>query len=242
MFNEETELNTLYAASLEEFTKLRNEIAAKAHKDGDQEAASRIGTLKKPSVSAWAVNQLARTGQVELQRLIKAGEALEQAQRESVSGKGSSGFEAARKDESDAIRLLRAAVKQVLPSVSAAVLERVINSLRAGVASPEGREILKKGRLTEDLEPPGFGTFSGTPAPSRAKPSAIAASKKQAKIEALGRRRQEAEAKGTDLERRAQEAEELATRASRDAASARKRADEASAQLRKIEAELADLH
>ncbi|MEX0699276.1 MAG: hypothetical protein WD354_06020 [Acidimicrobiia bacterium] len=232
MFNEETELDRLYAAPLEEFTKLRNEIGGQARKDGDQAVATRIGALKKPSVSAWVVNQLARTGQVELQRLIKAGEALEEAQRDSVSGKGPSGFETARKDESDAIRLLRAAVKQVLPSVSAAVLDRVINSLRAGVASPEGREILKKGRLTEDLEPSGFGAFSGIPTSSLTKPS---------KIDTLRRRRQEAETKATDLEMRAQEAEKLAKRTSMDAAAARKRAGEALAQLQKIEGELADL-
>jgi hypothetical protein len=241
LFHEESEIDRLYAAPLEEFTKLRNEIAGQARTGGDEEAATRIARLKKPSVSAWAVNQLARVGQVDLQRLIKAGEALEQAQSDSLAGKGSSGFEAARKDESDAIRLLRTAVKKVLPSVSAPVLDRVINSLRAGAASREGREILKQGRLVEDLEPAGFGAFSGTPTPSSAKPSSTAASKKQARIDTLRKRRQEAESKASDLEQKAREAEDLANRASREAAAARKRADEATALVEKLDKELSGL-
>lgn len=241
MFDEETELDRLYAAPLEEFTRLRNEIAAGARQDGEPEAATRIGALKKPSVSAWVVNQIARTAQVDLQRLVKAGEALEQAQRESLSGKGPSGFEAARKEENDAVRLVRGASKQVLASVSAPVLDRVVNSMRAGAASSEGRDILKRGRLTEDLEPPGFGPFSGTPTSSSAKTTTSAASKRLAKIDALRKRRHEAEAKATDLDRQAREAEELAKRTTREAAAARKRADEALAQFQRIDNELSGL-
>jgi hypothetical protein len=62
-------------------------------------------------VSAWTANQLARSGSLDLQRLIKAGEALELAQSRAMSGEDSSGFEEARRDESAAISLLRSAAK-----------------------------------------------------------------------------------------------------------------------------------
>lgn len=223
LFNEETELDRLYAAPLEEFTKLRNEIAALARKEGNEEAATRIGVLRKPSASAWVVNQISRSSQTDLQRLINSGEALEEAQRQSVSGKGASAFEAARKDESEAVRLIRGAVKKLSPTVSASILDRVINSMRAGAASDEGRGLLRKGRLTEDLEPPGFGVFADTPAPGPAKTTTTAESKKQARIDALRKRRQEAEAKANDLDKRAREAEHVANTAAQEAAAARRR-------------------
>ena len=155
MTDEESELDDLYAVPLDQFVKARNEIVARLKKDGDEAAATRVAALKKPSVSAWTVNQLARSGSLDLQRLIKAGEALEQAQGRAMSGEDSSGFEEARRDEAAAISLLRSAAKEVLRAGSPAVLDRIVSTLRAGVATPEGRALLKKGRLSEDLEPMG---------------------------------------------------------------------------------------
>ena len=241
MFDEDTEIHRLFAVPLDEFTKLRNEMAALARQEGNQEAATRIAALRKPSASAWVVNQISRSSQIDLQRLINAGEALEQAQRLSLSGKSASGFEAARKDESDAVRLVRAAIKKMFPTVSASVLDRVISSMRAGAASAEGRDYLKKGRLTEDLEPPGFGVFAGTPTPALTKKTTTAETKKQARIDTLRRRRQEAQAKADDHEERARDAEDVAKRATRDALAARKRADDAAAQVQKLDQELSGL-
>lgn len=238
-------------APLDQFIKLRNELAGRLRKDGDEAAAARIGRLKKPSVSAWAVNQLARTADLDVQRLIKAGEALEQAQRSAMSGE-LGGFEAARREEAAAIRLLRDAASRSLPSTSTVTLDRITNTLRAAAATPEGRVLLKQGRLTEDLEPPGFEAFSGigTAQPAeRTAPSASAAQKKRlSKIETLRRQKQEAfetadrlDDEARELERKAREAEALARRALRAAETARKRADAAAGRGQSLEAELKKL-
>ncbi|HUP16091.1 MAG TPA: hypothetical protein VM848_08605 [Acidimicrobiia bacterium] len=246
MADEESELDDLYAAPLDQFVKVRNEVAGRLKKDGDEPAAARVAALKKPSVSAWTVNQLARSGSLDLQRLIKAGEALEQAQSRAMSGKDSSGFEEARRDEAAAIFLLRTAAKQQLKAASPAVLDRIVSTLRAGVATPEGRGLLKQGRLTEDLEPTGFGSFAGLSVPVA--PKKAATSKQQDRIEALRKRSWEAEAtaqatevEASDLEEEARDAEAVARKASKAAETARKRADAAAAQARSIEAELAEL-
>src|SRR5207244_10550995 len=54
-----------------------------------------------------------------------------------------------------------------------AALDRVVSTLRAGSLTEEGRALLKRGRLTEELEPPGFEALSGLdmPAPRPAKPA-----------------------------------------------------------------------
>jgi hypothetical protein len=54
------EPDDLYALPLEEFTAARNELARSLKAAGDADEAARVKKLKKPPVSAWAVNQLAR--------------------------------------------------------------------------------------------------------------------------------------------------------------------------------------
>ncbi|MGH8927690.1 MAG: hypothetical protein ACRDWH_05030 [Acidimicrobiia bacterium] len=248
LIDQESELDRLYAAPLEEFVNIRNDLAGRLRKEGDEAAASRIAALKKPTVSAWAVNQLARSGQIDLQRLIKAGEALEQAQRSAMSVTAS-GFETARREESAAVARLRSAAVQVLPSASAAVLDRIATTLRAGAATAEGRDLIKTGRLTADLEPLGFEAFAGTAATTLAAQDVRSAgSTQRTKIERLRRRKKEAEAnlkvrtsEAKALEQEARAAEEAAQRAMRAATTARKRAEAAMAQLHGIEHELAEV-
>ena len=251
MADEESELDNLYAAPLDQFVKVRNEIAARLKKDGDEAAAARVAALKKPSVSAWTVNQLARSGSLDLQRLIKAGEALELAQSRAMSGEDSSGFEEARRDEAAAISLLRSAAREVLGAASPAVLDRIVSTLRAGVATPEGRTLLKQGRLTEDLEPSGFGSFAGMSAsisPKESRPRKSTAGKQQVTIESLRKRLLKADAdagareiEAGDLEEEASDAEAIAIKARKAAETARKRAESAAADADRIRVELAEL-
>ena len=215
--------------------------------------ATRIGELKKPTVSAWTVNRLARERELDVQRLIKAGEALEQAHRQAISGEDVTGFEAARRDEDAAIRRLLDAAEE-LGSASGTTLERVERTLRAAAATPEGRLLVKQGRLEEDLEPPGFEALAelGMREPRARKQRAQAGrdgpGQLRRQLETLRSRKQAADEKSKravhearDLERRAREAGQVAKKAERAAASARKRADDAAAQAQQLEDELAEL-
>ncbi|TVT19083.1 hypothetical protein FNH05_35220, partial [Amycolatopsis rhizosphaerae] len=67
----------LYAARREEFTALREERARQAR--GDRQLVKRIAGLRKPTVAAWLVNQVARSCPGEIDRLAKLGEALRDA-------------------------------------------------------------------------------------------------------------------------------------------------------------------
>jgi hypothetical protein len=181
--------------------------------------------------------------------LIKAGEALEQAQRDAMSGEAG-GFDAARRDEGDAIRRLREAAEELLPSASTAMLDRVAKTLTAAAASSEGRALLKQGRLTEDLEPPGFEALAGLAVlpPARKRAAAPTRRRPTRREETLRRRKEQADEKAElattearELERAAREAEDAAKKARRAADAARKRADTAAEQAARIDAELAEL-
>lgn len=246
MIDEEEELAALYSIPLEEFTAARNDLAARLEAAGNKEAAIRVKRLKKPSISAWATNQLARNRQVDMARLLKAGEVLEKAQEAVLSGKPAD-FEKARQEEGAAVRVLRGAAKDMLPSASAAILDRVTQTLRAA-STAAGRARLKEGRLTEDLEPAGFEAFAGAnpEAPSNGpKARSKQPNRKRALLLEKQREAQEklkAAAKEVrDLEREARVAEAAARKATLSAEAARKRAELLKAELQKVEDDLTKL-
>jgi hypothetical protein len=158
------------------------------------------------------------------------------------------GFESARRDEGAAIRRLREAAEQLLPSASTGTLDRVAKTLTAAAASSEGRALLKQGRLAEDLEPPGFEALAGLAAPRTARKRAAPSPRATRRAETLRRRKEAADEKAQrsadearELEQKAREADQIAKKANRAAASARKRADVAAAEAQRIEAELTEV-
>ena len=215
------EVDRLYELPLDEFTAARNELAK-----GLGEPA--IKQLKKPSVPAWAVNQLARRREVDVRRLLRAGEQLEQAQKDAVGGGDQQAFERARAAERDALRRLRSEAAGVLRDgghpATDATLERVARTLHAGSATEEGRALLREGRLSEELEPQGFGALAGVkPAPPRARkpkaPDRSRARKAREEADAASREADAAAARVHDaegeLERLRRAAERAAAKAER---------------------------
>src|SRR5688500_20294957 len=71
----EAELDRLYSVPLDEFTDERNSIAKTA--GGDD--AKRVKQLKKPSVAAWAMNQLVRKHPKDVEELPSVRDELEHA-------------------------------------------------------------------------------------------------------------------------------------------------------------------
>jgi hypothetical protein len=223
------EVDPLYELPLGEFTAARNALA----KDlGDPD----VRKLKKPTVPAWAVNQLARRRQVDMRRLLRAGEALESAQRDAVAGGDQNAFEKARRDEREAVRKLRTEAAELLGAdghpASDANLERIARTLHAGAATEEGRTALREGRLDEELEPRGFEAFAGvTPAPPRKRRTGERAPARPRADPRLRKAREEA----TEARRAADEAERTAEKARRAAERARERAERLAGRVTELE-------
>ena len=72
-------LDDLYAAPLSDFTAVRNRIASELKDAGDDAGAARVKVLKKPPVTVWVINQLARGASDDLEALLAASVALEAA-------------------------------------------------------------------------------------------------------------------------------------------------------------------
>jgi hypothetical protein len=166
------ELDELYARPLDEFTKARNDLAARMRKAHQGEAAAAVRGLKKPSVVAWAANQLARTQPDLVGALIEAGGRLREVQQQALGGAAATaevGEAAAR--ERDAIRSLVAAARTALGArATAPMLDRLSQTLRAAAVDPGVAPVLAAGRLTEELQAVGFGPLEAVE-PKRRGPS-----------------------------------------------------------------------
>jgi hypothetical protein len=154
------DVDRLYGLPLREFIAARNELARRLRKDGLTEEAAEVAALPKPSIAVWAVNQLARQHRRDVDLLLDAGHRLRAAQGERKADKAQQAFESAREAERDAIRRLTQAAEDVLEAeqgtASRATVDRVTATLRAAAVTEEGRELLARGRLTEELELSGF--------------------------------------------------------------------------------------
>ncbi|WP_026404127.1 hypothetical protein [Actinomadura rifamycini] len=69
----------LYGVDPDEFVETRTRLVREAKKAGDAALAKRIGGLRRPTVSAWAVNLLARAAAGDLGRLLDVGDELRAA-------------------------------------------------------------------------------------------------------------------------------------------------------------------
>jgi hypothetical protein len=161
------EIDRLYGLPLDEFTRARDELAGRVRQEGDRARAAEIKQLPKPSLPAWVVNQLARQRELDVQRLVKAGERLADAQAEAIRAQSGDAFLDARRDQRQALEALAAGAREILVDAgrSAAAADRVLATLRAGSLTADGRALLKSGRLTEEIEPPGFEALAGLEIP-----------------------------------------------------------------------------
>src|SRR5512132_864609 len=170
----------LYRLPLAEFVAGRDQLARRLRAAGDREAARRVAALRRPSVSAWAANQLARAAPHALAELLEVGAALAQAQQDALAGQPG----AARRLRSASAQL-RAAISRLSQraetlllraghAASDATLARLAATLQAAATGDHlTRAALAEGRLAGDLDPAGFGLPSEA-APADAAPTPAA--------------------------------------------------------------------
>lgn len=237
------EIDQLFALPLDEFTAARNELARRLKQEGDAEAAEQVKALAKPSVPAWAVNQLARRDPEGVRSLLNVGARLRSAQERSLRGeRAADELRAAQTEERELVRKLTHGAGDLLRDAgrpaTGATLDRVSSTLRAAALGEPGRTLLREGRLTGEVEVSGFDAFASLDVPARRGRAA-----KTSGDDLAERRRQkrEAERRRRALEKQVRELTARAEAAERDAERARKTAAEAEAvaEVRRREADAA---
>jgi hypothetical protein len=157
--NIQDDLDALFELPLTEFTAARNALAARLKKAGDTTEAERVKALTKPSVPAWAVNQLYRHHRIVFDRLLDAGERFRNAQTSQLAGKSAdirAPLEARRAALSElaghAARILSEAGSAAAPDT----MRRVTTTLEALSTYARIPDTPQPGRLIDDVQPPGF--------------------------------------------------------------------------------------
>ena len=234
----ERELDALYAAPLDEFTKARNDLAARLRKAHQSEASAEVRGLRKPSVVAWAANQLARSEPDLVRRLVEAGGRLREVQQRALAGDEQQGNVAdATAQEREAVRaLVVAARSQLGERASPQLLDRLTQTLRAAAIDPAATPLLTAGRLTEELQAVGFGPLEAV-APARRKDDEVARAARE-RVAALRAEARRLLGEVRDAEKAAEEAAFAAEELRREAAEKRAEADRIATELADAEAGL----
>ena len=227
----------LFTLPLGEFTAARDRLAAKLRADGEADGAREVKALRRPTVAAWVVNQLAHRHGAALRRLIDAGTALGRVQRQTLRGGDADTLRAAAKRRQDALRELRGLAAPILRDAgSLAHLDDVLATLEAASVDAAAARLVTAGRLEKELpRPSGFGdapTLALVPPPAkRPAPRATNA----ARSRALARER-DAEAKR--LAREASQSERDAAKAARHSATLERARGELEKRVRQLRKEL----
>ena len=262
--------SVLYGLPPEQFTAARNDLVKRLRAMGRKDEASVVAGMRKPPVTAWALNQVARQRPDVVAGLFDAGGQLRVAMDAALAG-DSSGVRPARAAEREAFSAALVAARRHLDDAghpaSDATRRRMEATLRAAMVDESVAELLSQGTLDADHDAPGFG-FGGSvsavqpdAAPRRKAAAQKAPAKKgaggedKATREAAARAEKEREAaarqaaavrarlreKAERLTHRADELERAARDAEANAQRARRAAEEARAQADEAHAALDEL-
>lgn len=254
MASEPEGVEDLYGLDPEEFTAARDRLVKQLKADGDKDAGASVRALRKPAISAWALNQVARRHPDTIAALLDAGAALRHAQEQALAGGSGPELRAAAKSEQQSVAAVAGLAGDVLRdagrALTPAVTERMTGTLRAAAAGGEAADLLRRGRLTTDMSPAGFGldgllaasAGSATPSAPEARPTAAderrlaleqEAAEASQRAEAAADAAEAADQRATEAERVAAEARRVANEAARQAALARDEARAAETRLRR---------
>lgn len=154
--------DALFQLPLSEFTSARNALAARLKKEGRALDGERVKSLAKPSAAAWAVNQLYWRDAKAIDGLIAVAGRARKAQTGQSRNTDLREILGERKRMmsgllEDAAAILRAAGHAASPDT----LRRVSATLESIAVLSHAEGAPRPGRLTADLDPPGFDALAG---------------------------------------------------------------------------------
>lgn len=148
----------LYALPLSEFTAARTAEARAAKEAGQAALAREIGKLRKPTVSAWAVNRAAREHPGELGELLALGEDL----REAWAAQDASALAELIRRRAEVTGRVSRLIRQE-SELSAAAAAEVDQTLEAAVVDAGAADEVRRGCLVKPLS---YSGFAPAPAPA----------------------------------------------------------------------------
>jgi hypothetical protein len=156
-------IDELYQLPLSEFTGGRNALAARLRKSGKSSDADEVRSLVKPSIPAWAVNQVYWKHRPAFDRLLTAGDRLRKAQSSTLAGKSGDvrgALDSVREALSELSRLAATELEAAGHNPSPGAMRAVTATLEALSAYGTIANAPPAGRLVDEVDPPGFETLA----------------------------------------------------------------------------------
>jgi hypothetical protein len=242
----------LYGLPPGAFREARDERAGQARAAGDRDLADAIRKLRRPTVSAWLVNRLAREASGQVDELLELGESLREAQQALAGDRLRDLSTQRRRLVTGLVQEARRLADQAGQPFGAPAEREVQDTLEAALADPAVAEAVRSGRLTTALSYAGLGAVDvdgavavwpapveqprrGAPAGDREREARRPAASKRRPREAGTAPRDREEAKAAERARREAEAAE---RAQREAEAAERNRQEAAEDVRESQASL----
>ncbi|TML11921.1 MAG: hypothetical protein E6G39_12725 [Actinobacteria bacterium] len=157
------EIQQLYHVRPEDFVAARNSLVRSLRKEGRRDDAASAAKVRRPSVSAWALNQVAREEPQLVAGLLDEGARLREAMQRAVQGDAVDVRPAQQAERRAADAVVAAARRRLVQLGQAdndAATLRLTNTLRATSLNDSLADRLRKGVLDADVVLSGFG-FAG---------------------------------------------------------------------------------
>ena len=236
----QSEIDDLFRLPLAEFTSSRNALVARYAKLGRTVDAHRVKSLTKPPATAWAVNQVYWQKPKAIEQLIAVTERVRKAQTSRSKNDDLRHLLDEKKKMTAALverasAILTGAGHAATPDATRRV-SATLEALAVWGSTKGGPEA---GRLTTDLNPPGFDALAATMGGARIEPARVLAFRgpKAAEDPAAARARAREDVKAAEKSLRA--ARRAAERAQAALAKANARAAAIEKQKRDIDARYA---
>ncbi|MFD5323471.1 hypothetical protein [Streptomyces sp. NPDC127092] len=234
----------LYGLKPSEFTAARDAYVAEARRAKDSAAAKAIAGLRRPPLSAWTANLLARQRAKEAEQFLALGETLREAHRTLDAEQ----LRAASRQRHQLVTALAhtAAVlaREAGQPVSDTVLREIEQILHGVLAHPDVAELWAKGRLAKVPEAAvGFAAVAPLEAPVRPTPAKKPAPKKRREPEDDSAAKEKPAAKempGREEQKQEQEQEQEQRQRLRELERARAAAKEADTETARREREVGE--
>jgi hypothetical protein len=251
-------IDELYELPPEEFVGRRDALVKELRTESQDAEAADVKSLRRPTVGAWAINQVARGYHDDVEELLEVGRQLRGEQQKVMTGKGRSGVHevgARRRAVVDRLTRMAGDVLEAAGRGSGSHLEEIADTFLAASVEEEVATLVEAGRLdrerkpstdlgamlgfagvSEDLAEGGQGTKRGA---TRDRASERDAIEQRAAIEALERQARRARQEADHAAKRAEEARRAASTAKevaeRRARAAREAEKAAAASLKEAE-------
>ena len=156
----EEDVDALFTLPLSEFIGARNALTARLKKAGHGDEANQVKALAKPSISAWAVNQLCWQHREVFDQLMSTGQRFRKAQTARKVADINEALDARRAALAHLSDLTTTLLRDAGHNPSPETVHRITTTLEAlsVYASLPGGP--RSGRLTQDVDPPGFDSLA----------------------------------------------------------------------------------